>query len=70
MRITITAEVPALASHAQGLLESYCREYAHEGRSTHRKAVLYWLRGVYSAAVWGDLKHVRIVLRCDDREWP
>ena len=24
-----------------------------ERRTTHRKAVLYWLRGVYSAAVWG-----------------
>lgn len=68
MKITITAEVPALASHAQGLLESCCREYAHEGRSTHRKAVLYWLRGVYSAAVWGDLKHVRITIKEDEDE--
>ena len=68
MKVTINSAQPALISHAQGLLESYCRDYAHEGRATHRKAVIYWLRGVYSAAVWGDLAHVRIIIREDEDE--
>lgn len=68
MKVTINSAQPALISHAQGLLESYCREHAHEGRATNRKAVIYWLRGVYSAAVWGDLTHVRIIIREDEDE--
>lgn len=66
MKVTINSARPALISHAQGLLESYCREYAHDGRTVQRKAVLYCLRGVYSAAVWGNLEHVRITIKEDE----
>lgn len=60
MKVTIVANDSALVSHAQGLLEHYCRKYVSEGRDSKRKAVGYWMRDVYSALVWGDMQHVRV----------
>lgn len=66
MKVTITSDRPDLLSHAQGLLESYCRHHSHENRISKRRAVGYWLRDVYSALVWGDMKHIRVDIRKEE----